>query len=333
MPHAGMTPGQLWAIGADTPERIAHAEEQEAAESGENTAEELAALIVACSRDPEGPGCQELIDNLPGDPDGGPSALEDTQTTTITDRNVEVDSTTTRIIDSLTKTTQQVFFTVPTAEQFLNDFETSFSAFGQNAVAAGLGDADFEQMMNPQTGFMQQMFQEFIGDIAQRALEGEDPFQLQGQDGQEPIAIGDRPGETTTTETEQTTRGTEESATRVDENQDSTTTAGDESQDRDSSSSLTEDSSKTSDDTLTANDETQTTEELFQRDSIQPIFKTTPTAFLLRLFGEDLGGESDTPIEERFIGALSTQIRAAAPRRRPGAGNVNIGGSVSARRV
>lgn len=296
----------------------------------ENDGEGITATLIECLLNPSAPGCDEVLAAATT----GDEAPEDTSTTTITDRNVEQDSITTRVVDSLTKTTQQVFFNVPTAEQFLNEFEKSFAGFAANAAAAGLGAGDVQQMLNPQSGFMQQLFQQYLGEIAQRALDGEDPFVLQGQDGQTPVAIGERPGPTTTTEEDRTTETTEETDTTVAEDTRSTTRAEDEAQQRDQQSTTREQTSSTGTEDSSFRGEEQITEELFQRDAIQPILRLTPTNFFLQAFGSDVTDDLGEGKEgrDKFIGILATQIRAAAPRVRPGGGGPTLT-SVSARRT
>ncbi len=332
MPHGGRTLAELQAEGVTDSRLIQHAifEEEQAAQ--ENDAEGITATLVECILNPSAPGCDEVLAAATGDTPTGDEPPVDTSTTTTTDRNVEQDSVTMRVVDSITQTTQQVFFNVPTAEQFLNEFENSFAGFAANAAAAGLGSADVQQMLNPQSGFMQQLFQSYIGEITQRALNDEDPFVLQGQDGQTPVAIGERPGPTTTTEEDRTTETTEETDTTVTEDTRSTTRAEDEAQQRDQQGTTREQTRATGTEESTFRGEETITEELFQRDAIQPIFRLTPTNFFLQQFGtnvtDDLGEGKEA--RDKFIGILATQIRASAPRIRPRGGSPT---SISTRRV
>ena len=282
--------------------------------------------LVACMLDPE--CAAKLVSNLGGDT--GDTAVD---RTTQTAR----DTFTRETVDEITNQIQRVFFAVPTPEEFLNDFGNAFSGFVANAAEAGLGGSDLQQLQDPRSGFMQQMLSEFMGEISQRAAKGEEIFELAGLGG-EPEKVGDRPGQRVETETERTTRLETEAATRGTTRTITTPVDGVEggAAGEEAGEPVTRTTTEAGGETGTTETEAERrsvfeeTEEIFQRPNITPIFKFSPSNFLLQRFGGETA-EGATPEEkrDRFLGRLSTELRTSAPKVRPRETSV----AVSARRA
>lgn len=262
-------------------------------------------------------------DNEEGDGDGGPSRAE-TESTSRTEREEDINLTglDQQFSEEIITQVQREYFDVQTPEAFLNDFFTAFSGFAVAAAASGLGDADFEQMVNPQSGFMQQMLTEFIGEQARRALaSGETPYEVVGVQGETEF-LGTREGDVSSTSFRRVTRTEAEEQLRrdgVEVTEESIQQVIDEaaSQAQASRESTSTDVQTTTRDTVDV--ESGTSEfsqdiEVFGRPQIAQVFKFSPNEFLTEKFGLVEGEEAD----EAALGRLSTQIRAAAPRQRPG---------------
>jgi hypothetical protein len=289
----------------------------------------LANLIVFCQNNRDAPECAFMADVGGGAED---TAVSRTTTTA-------QDSFTKETTDEIIQQTQRVFFAVPTPEEFLNEFGNAFSGFIANAEEAGLSGGDINQMRDPSSGFMQQMLDEYRGELAQMAARGEDPFELAGLGGEQ-VQVGERPGQRVETETERVSRLETEAATRGGSTTITTplgTTAGEGGEAQEpsgppSTRTVTEGGTETGTAVSTA-DRTRTfeeTEEIVQRPNITPIFKLSPTTFFLQRFNPGpVEGETPEEGRERFLGKLATELRASAPRQRPRGGSV----AVSARRT
>ena len=293
---------------------------------------------------------QEQVSNLEGllnddDEDG------DGDTSTSTDR----DSTTTRAEDNavvrseetfseeIIESVQREYFDIQTPEAFLDDFQTAFTGFAVSAAAAGLSDADFEQMIDPRSGFMQGMLTEFIGEQAKRALaSGDTPFETVGVEG-DPEFEGSREGDVSSTSFHRLTRTEAEEQLRRDgvEVTNESVTQLIEKDAAEQQAAATSTSTSTSSETRDSTEETTSeqtgttdfsgTEDVFSRPQIAQVFKFSPNDFFLKKFALPEGLEQNAAGTEKFIGMISTQIRAAAPKARPGGGSTQT--SVSARRT
>ncbi len=338
MPHGNRSVDELLAesssTGADNALALHHALLEEEGEQV-NT---LGSILDDPDSDEDGgPG---------GDDDGGGPSRSETEATSRSEREEDINLTglDQQFSEEIIEQVQREFFDVQTPEDFLDDFMTSFSGFAVNAAAAGLSDADFEQMIDPRSGFMQQMLTEFIGEQAKRALaSGETPFETVGVQG-EPEFLGTREGDVSETSFRRVTRTeaeeqlrrdgvevTEESITQLIE-QDA---AQQQTSAQSTRTSETDDRQTTTEDTTDVDTgTTQFTQELevFSRPRIDQVFKFSPTDFFLSKFALPEGLEQDKAGTEKFLGMISTQIRAAAPRVRPGGGGPTST-SISARRA
>ncbi len=225
----------------------------------------------------------------------------------------------------------RTFLDVPTPEQFLDNFSNALSGFAQQAGAAGLSGGDLNALLDPASGMMQTLLQEYMGNLAERAAKGEDLFEVVGAEGGGEEFIGSRLGRGTEQTFERVTRiqaeeilkergetVTAENITRV---IDEETQARSEAIARSQDTTTTTKEDKT---TTQKGDSTfEETEDLFRRPQLAPVFKFSPTNFLTGRFDAE-------EMDERAIGRLATEIRASAPRNRPRGGTPT---AVSARRA
>jgi len=353
MPHGGRTMDELYAAGISDPLLLDHAEMDEIEGM---VAADLPSfgddnLINPTGPDDEG-GNEDgnLTDPPPGgDPDGVPgdgpiNTTEDATQTTETD--VTLTGLDQQQSEEIINRIERVYFDVQTPEDFLDDFFTAFSGFAVSMASGGLGDADFTQMLDPGSGFMQQMMNEFIGEQARRAAAGEDIFEVVGVEG-DPEFLGSREGDVSTTVARRLTRQQASEQLRRDgitvteESIDQTIEDDYQEQLRNSTVNQSQET-QTDRDTVTIEDsssEFTEQEDVFSRPRIDQVYKFSPANFLASKYGniQDAEGNNisfDEMTEEQkstSIGRLSTQIRAAAPRNRPGGGGPTLT-SVSARR-
>ncbi len=234
------------------------------------------------------------------------------------------------------------FIDVPTAEAVLDDFETGFEGFLAGMRQQGLSQTDMGFARDSFDSF----FNDFLGDLALRAANGEDVFTVVGVDANE-VFLGERLGgasETTTTGTETTTgQQTEESvseretrereereqstqtdqtSTATQDGESSTRTESDDQTRTDTRDETTtvdqEETTNTETDNVTEIDQRETDfeiEQIVQRDRIDVVRSTSP--------GQFLSGRFSSP------GALSTAVRSRAgqedARRRRGTSGIVSG--------
>lgn len=243
----------------------------------------------------------------------------------------EIDSTRTTTTQSLEliKQISREYIDVPTAEEFLDNFETAFSGFAANAAEAGMSSADIDTLLDPRSGFMQSMLQEYMGNLAQRAQAGEDIFEVVGVGGQEE-RLGTRTGDITETAIGRMTR-TEAEQILTERGEEITSESIQSTIDEDfqtrqeTMATTTEETTTSTQEEITGETGTtrfEETEELFSRPRVTPVFRFSPTEFLLTRFASGTEGTPEE-VKERFIGALTTQLRASSPRQ------VNRGGTVA----
>ena len=252
-----------------------------------------------------------------------------TSATTTTGQSTRRSRTTGRDV-SVTEQISRRFIDIPTEEKFLDDFSNAFAGFAQGAVAAGLGGGDLVAMMSQD--FVQGMMNEYIGNLTQRALRGEELFELVGTEadfrlirrepGTESVTRG-RSTEETRTEGESTsesrTRGgtTDESATERE--------GGGGSTRRETGTSTSTSTSRDTETGLSTSEKTRESRfrditEVMSRPEISAVYKFSGTDFLTGRFGDKM--------DEATLGRLSTEIRASAAGKRGGKT-----GAVSARRA
>lgn len=260
---------------------------------------------------------------------------------------------------SFTDQISRRFFDVPTEEAFLNQFENAFSGFAQQAQAAGLGGGDLATMLDPSTGFMQQMLNEYIGELATRAARGEDIYRIVGTEedfkllrrepGSESLTRG-RSTEVSTGEERGTTEsrslgaGTTESGLDVEREAQRAvgsfgagTTIGDiaaiAGQEPVTSRSIAESEDiargtsigrSTSTSETTRESRFKEIVEVMSRPELAAVFKTSPLDYLTKRFGK---------LDEKAIGRLSTEIRASKGQKQRIAQTAAGGEVAQARRV
>ncbi len=296
MPHTGRTVDQLNRDGVTSAEALQHALSDPA-------------LIVA--HETEGHAVQgdgrSILDLLNGvedeDDDGSPTSTS-TSVSEIVDVGERTDVTRSGSFrsdeDRIIRDSVSRFVNVPTAEEVLDDFDVAFSGFVADARVAGLGDIDSAELGELRSDF----FNDFLGDLAQRAARGEDLFDVVGLES-DPTFLGERQGEQAESESVSVTREsgadqvdidsrvtTESTATGT-----STATAGDESE----SGSTTEtrdrvttvdERTRTESDTIQRDDVSvsrDTTERVFERPNLTTVRSTSPGEFLRGALGVDPG--------------------------------------------
>lgn len=284
-----------------------------------------AEALAACMFDPD---CSKAL----GDQIGGDTASSSvgTSSTSGSSSSSSVSKQFTSV-DEAINVAQRVFFDIPTPEQFLDNFENAFAGFAASMRDAGLGDTDLRAMLDPSTGFIQSMFSEYMGKVAQRAQAGESPYELVGLEG-ETKQVGQREGDVVETDTTRLTVVEAEEILRKSGQQvtqsavdsiikESGKKSSSDSQET-SSSSQTDSGTSKSTSTTKATSKTVVTENLFSRPGVARVFKFSPTDFLLEKFDVD-------NVDDVSTGMLSTLIKANAPLRRRSTGAV----SVAARRT
>lgn len=344
MSHQGRSVQELWSSGVREVSTLQHAamdeggtltfiehlspeSRQEAIESGVIPEEQLDVL--------EGGGSlEDLLNNLLDGTDAGGPAESITETGArgvVGETTRDITATEqTQFLELINRISRE-YIDVPTAEELLNNFENAFAGFAANATEAGLDQGDVQAMLDPRSGFMQSMLQEYMGEIAQKAEAGEDIYDVVGVDGGEEF-LGTRAGDVVSetigrmsrTQAEEVLRQrgeqiTNESVQRViDEDF------------QQQQSSLAE----TTDLTVTETGETisgttgetrlEETEEIYARPRVTPVFAFSPTEFFLTRFAPGTEGTPEE-VRERFLGRMSTEIRTSAPGRRAGTGTTVAG--------
>ena len=197
-----------------------------------------------------------------------------------TDTNRNITETVRRYVD------------VPTAAEFLNDFET-----GTNTFLAGLRESgQISQFdMDLARSQMGSLLNDYLGELGLRASRGEDIFEVVGVSN-EIFRLGTRPGEASqqqVTEAEkttgkQTTTGSQTTGATADGEKSTTTQKSSETSKTDTTNQRTEDTTR------------QQTEEIFRRPNLTSVFRLAPAQFL----------------QERFPdpGQLATVLRSRAGR-------------------
>lgn len=251
---------------------------------------------------------------------GSSSTTGTTQRSITGDTSIKIDES----VNQITRT----FFEVPTAEAFLNSFSNAFAGFAQRLGEAGLSGADIKNMLDPASGFMQNLLTDYMGDIAERAAKGENPFEVVGLEG-DPEFLGERAGRKTErdivriteTEAEQILRDRGQTVTSESIN----SVIDEDFQSKQSTLAASTDNTATTKEStttkVTGKESFEEIEQLFRRPELASVFKFSPTDFLQERFGADEGGLS--------VGRVATAVRANAPRRRPIGSSV----AVSARRA
>jgi hypothetical protein len=239
----------------------------------------------------------------------------------------EITGTTTREFDEFIKQITRVYIDVPTPEEFLDDFGNALAGYAQDMVEAGMSQGDLNLMLDPTTGFMQTMLNEYTGNLAQRAAAGEDIFEVAGVGGEEQL-LGTRTGEVTVQDITRMTRTRAEEVLRE---------SGEQVTEESLQRIIDEDTQRqqetiretTDQVTTTERDETVTetgerrfeeTEALISRPRLTPVYKFSPSDFLTERFGDD-------------IGQLTAQIRGRKGERGRIAQTATGGPVVSARRA
>lgn len=203
-----------------------------------------------------------------------------------------------RVIQS----TVRQYVDIPTAAEVLDDFETSFQTFVQNLPGISQSDAALAQDLQ------QEFLGEYLADLGQRALRGEEVFKVVGITGKNK-KLGTRAGEQEiqkTKETSQRVGTTKEKGTSSESSQESqsrTTTQDGESASASEQTSGT--STQTSDDTLVSDDVTESAgkqtfkqkEEIVSRPKLAIVSSVSPLSYLADRFKNP--GEFTTVVRSR----------------------------------
>ncbi|KKN01205.1 hypothetical protein LCGC14_1130060 [marine sediment metagenome] len=203
---------------------------------------------------------------------------------------------------------KRVYIDVPTPEAFLDDFSNAFAGWGQDMLAAGMSPADLNILLDPGSGLMSGLLNEYMGNLAQRAARGEDLFDIAGLGGGEQF-LGTRAGERSVTVTKAERKITRITRTQAEEilrqtdrdvtNENIQSVIDDDVQRQQESIATARDKTTatattgTTKEDITRKEETTSvfaqTEELFRRPEVMPIFKFSPTDFLGERFDGDVG--------------------------------------------
>lgn len=348
MPHNGRSVQEVWDSGERNINALQHAaldeggtldfinglspeSRQEAIDTvlGEaSTSQGLAECLGTGKSVAECMGLDEAADE-DGD---GPSSVIETGTRT---EDAEVTEDVTRDVsietDELITRIEREYVDVPTPEKLLDDFFFTLQGFARDLSEAGMDAGDIGVMLDPSSGFLQRMLNEYMGEQSRIAQTGENPYETVGATG-EPTFEGTRIGDVSETEITRMTRVEAEEELRrqgVTVTEESIQqTIDDDFATRQSelttTSTLTQTGTETATTEETGTSRFETTEEIFSRPQADQVFKFTPTEFLAKRFG--LGDE----IDEAAIGRIATEIGATTTRRQPPPGSPS---SISARRT
>lgn len=182
---------------------------------------------------------------------------------------------------------------VPTPEEFLNDFETGVRGFLSDLVRSGQLDfSDAQLMLDPATGVLDTLLDQYLGELASRASQGEDIFEVVGVEGT-PQRLGEREGRVTETEAQI------ERETKLEQRQTEgvSQVIGGEQVSTQQQQTLAQQQKETG----VQKEQFQETEEIFRRPNIAITFKLSPLDFLKREYSDP--------------GKLATFVRAIKGRR------------------
>ena len=237
------------------------------------------------------------------DADGGPTSTvtsSDVATKVTEDKDVTVTGTFREDTDRIINRTITTFIEVPTAEEVLDDFDTAFEGWLASMSQSGLSDIDVARARELRNDFLG----DYLGELANRALAGEDPFKVVGVEG-ERIFLGEVEGATTTEEgrtvtQEEIDRQTKEDINRKVDSQ--STVSQDVTQDgetQEAAGKATEREQTAIDaktnleqDTVgleTTKTDITETERIVQIPNITPVRAFSTTDFLEKRFGGDTG--------------------------------------------
>lgn len=177
--------------------------------------------------------------------------------------------------DSEIRRTSRLYVDVPTADEFMDDFQVGFNAFAEEAVKNGT-------INSRQRGWIGDMAQDFfemyMGELGSRAARGEDIFRVVGLNAEEE-KIGHRMGDVT----EETVKETTKEEQQVSEETKATAGDGDlRETGRPSSESTTVDETTTQEGTSSTAG--QETEEIFKRNRLAVVHDLSPAAFMMQRF-------------------------------------------------
>ena len=187
---------------------------------------------------------------------------------------------------SITEQISRRFFDVPTPEKFLDDFEVAYGGFLDGLREKGLGPDSIGLALDPVSGIMDLLMDEYMGGLAAKAAAGEDIFSLVGTE-EDFKLLRTEPGN------ESIRRDTDSS---VETTQGSSTGSTSSSTGSSSTSKGSTSGKSTSEGTGTSIVKGKT--EVLSRPEIASVFKFSPTDFLEERFHGD-AGELSTFIESR----------------------------------
>ena len=235
--------------------------------------------------------------------DGGPISTvtsSDIATQVTEDRDVTVSGTFRDDTDRIINRTITRFIQVPTAEEVLDDFDIAFEGWLGSMSQAGLSDIDVARARELRNDFLG----DYLGELANRALAGEDPFTVVGVEG-ERIFLGEVEGAVTIEEGRAVTREEVDRQTREDVNRQvdsqgtvsqGATQAGETQVSTDQSTqreqTTIDEQTKLQQETVgleTTETEITETERIVQIPNITPVRAFSTTEFLANRFGGDTG--------------------------------------------
>ena len=313
MPHGGLTVEQLIAAGASV-EAIQHAMQEgtfPGAGEGTTTDEQaqalidyLAGLVVDPPEGPEGPGG-------PGGP-GGPEGAEGTDTSVTGQTDINRDSIINEIQDFVTQRSLTQFVDIPTADEFLDNFQVGFTTYIGGLVDAGELSSSDAQIARENSNFF---LNDYLAELGSRAAAGENIFKVVGvpgggsfQDALEQARLtedlGTRPGGTTVVET--TAEGTvaEETTEQVVGTQTQVTDGVPSTVARDTEETVVSTTATTGQTTSVTED----IEQIVSRPNLAVVNILSPIDFLNQKFPS--AGALATTIRGRFGTASSQALRA-----------------------
>lgn len=218
-------------------------------------------------------------------------------TTTGVSRTTGQGVTTGRTVGTEFSITQQIsrrFFDVPTEEEFLNNFENAFSGFLRGMGEKGLGGNDISLALDPATGLMDMLLADYMGNIAQRADQGEDIYELVGTEANYGL-IRHEPGSESVTRGrghQETRGGTTETGETVSTDTSVSGKPGEEGKVTSTSEQVSTRENISTQEHIT--DDTRESRfreitEVLARPQIAAVFKFSPTEFLEERFQGDAG--------------------------------------------
>ncbi len=238
--------------------------------------------------------------------DAADKAAEDNANPNVNSQFSESNTTVGRFrVDTKRNITESIrrYVDVPTAKEFLNDFETGVNTYLADQRETGnLSQFDLDLARDA----MGSLLDDYLGELGQRAARGEDIFEVVGVSS-EIQRLGERPGQSSqqTTTTKEKSSGSQSTSSA---SKSSSTSDGAASGSQASQGTTT---SKT-DTTTDSRDETnvEQTEQIFRRENLTSVFKLSPAQFLEGRFANS--GDLATVLRSRAGRGRAIEVRGGA---------------------